>query len=245
MPESPFVRPSKATLDKLGVAIPNLGVDLSALSHPLVVKAQTVPGKVEAGGSVRIQSLTDQPWYQAKVNDLRGIVGSFVCPYPDMDLPLSWWLSDAGHRKQDSKQDDFYENLPIDSTTRTPVLWDWRRWDAERAFEAHLAVKRAIRAVGRASMRSGQTESLLFTKRSEVRVRIRIKDHEDAYLAISMRGVTDKETFGLILSSFKEVPSDDWLPEPKGAVGIQPEPGEIIFSTLLSVAAQHSLLSED
>ncbi|GAA1350196.1 hypothetical protein GCM10009636_08450 [Arthrobacter koreensis] len=245
MPESPFVRPSKAVLDKLAIAVPDLGVDLSKLDHPLVVKAQTVPGKVAAGGSVRIQSLNDQPWYQAKVNDLRGIVGSFECPHPGMDLPVSWWLSDAGHRKQDSRQDDFYDNLPEDPTTRTPVQWDWMRWDAERAVEAQQAVKRAIRTVGRASMRSGQTESLLFTERSEVRVRIRIKDHEDAYLAISMCGVTDKETFALILSSFKEVPSDDWLPEPQGAVGIKPEPGEIIFSTLLSVAAQHSLLSED
>lgn len=245
MPESSSVRPTKAALLKLGIELPNLGVSLSSIGHPLVAKAQSVPEKVQSGGAVRILSLKDRLWYQAKVNDLRGIVASFECPFPEMELPASWWLGGAGNRKQDSAQDDFYENLQNDPASRTPTTWDWRRWDAESAEAARVGVQRTVRTVARTSLRSGQPESFIFAQRSEVRVRIRIKDHEDAYLAISAHGIPDKETFALILSSFREVDANDWLPEPGGAVGIDPEPGEIVFSTLLSVKAQKSLLNED
>jgi hypothetical protein len=56
----------------LNLPIPNLGVRLSDLNHPLVVKSQQVPDEVASGSAERVRSLTDRVWFKIKTGQWRG-----------------------------------------------------------------------------------------------------------------------------------------------------------------------------
>jgi hypothetical protein len=67
------VRPTRATLDDLGQPIPNLGIALEDLGHPVIVRAQQLPERVDAGGVERIAALDDRPWFKVKVDNWRAV----------------------------------------------------------------------------------------------------------------------------------------------------------------------------
>jgi hypothetical protein len=79
---------------------------------------------------------------------------------------------------------------------------------------------------------------------TDVRVRILMLKDGQIYLAISSVGATDPDFFALVLSAFDGLTADDWLPEPGPYLQVQPDPGEILWSTILSPEAQQSLLDE-
>ncbi len=64
------------------------------------------------------------------------------------------------------------------------------------------------------------------------------------YIAIGAHGLADPKTYALLMSSFPDVNVDDWLPEPDGIAEIPVEPGEMVFSAILSTASQGQLLEE-
>lgn len=240
------VRPTKVCLEQIGVKIPNLATNLADLDHPVVAKAQTIPESVEANGATRIVSLKEKLWWRVKVGDWRGGASCFEPP-EDADTPYSpcWWLALAGKRKGDSTQDDFYDNLPADPLTRTPGSWDWRRWNAEVAVASTDAVQRTVRNAARHAVKSGTPTSFRLAARQEVRIRIAIKNNDEAYLAVAVDGIPDAKTFALVLSSFPGVENDAWLAEPEGVLGLHPERGEIIYSTILTTEAQQELWKDD
>jgi hypothetical protein len=110
------VRPTRSALADLGVSVPTLGVTLEDVDHELVARAQQVPERVAAGGATRIISLDDLIWFKVKTETWRGAATRHAVRPVDGDAdestPLGcWWLGAAGTRRQDSGQDDFYEQL--------------------------------------------------------------------------------------------------------------------------------------
>ena len=87
------VRPTRRCLDDLGVAVPNLGVVLSGLEHPLVGKAQRLPAEENAGRAETIKSLTDRRWYKVKVSSWRGAGGSLEGELPDATAFTRWLMA--------------------------------------------------------------------------------------------------------------------------------------------------------
>jgi hypothetical protein len=57
-------------------------------------------------------------------------------------------------------------------------------------------------------------------------------------------GKIDPDFFALLLSAFDGLRADDWLPEPGPYLQVQREPGEILWSTILSPEVQQGLLKE-
>src|SRR5690242_16854472 len=111
------VRPTRAALDDIGQPVPDLGLALEDLPSELLVKAQRLPDQVAAGGADRIVSVDDRVWFKVKTGDWRGAATQYDVrngDSPDDDVICSWWLCSAGHRKADSAQDDFYDQLKIE-----------------------------------------------------------------------------------------------------------------------------------
>jgi hypothetical protein len=55
----------------------------------------------------------------------------------------------------------------------------------------------------------------------------------EAYLAIGAEGFFDPRILAVILTAVPGIAPDDWIPEPKGAFGLEPRLGEILYSTLI------------
>jgi hypothetical protein len=108
MEDRDHVRPTRACLSDLGIAVPSLRVHLHELEHPLVVKAQATPAQVSSGGGERIRSLDDRVWFKVKTASYRGAAGQIP---PLTHIAHTWWLTAGGDRVADSPQHDFYALL--------------------------------------------------------------------------------------------------------------------------------------
>jgi hypothetical protein len=62
----------------------------------------------------------------------------------------------------------------------------------------------------------------------------------DTYLAVGVENIADPKIFAVIINAVPGVDGESWLPEPGGVLGLTPQPGEVIWSTILppSVASQ-------
>jgi len=62
----------------------------------------------------------------------------------------------------------------------------------------------------------------------------------DTYLAVGAENIADPKIFAVIINAVPGVDGESWLPEPGGVFGLTPQPGEVIWSTILppSIAAQ-------
>jgi hypothetical protein len=85
--------------------------------------------------------------------------------------------------------------------------------------------------------------SLLGLGERDVRVRIRVLADGEAYLAISFRNTMEEKFMVAVLGSLFSVAADDWQVEPTSPLELPLEPGEVVWSTLLSTDAQHALLT--
>jgi len=252
------VGPTRRVLAQLAIPIPNLGVRLSDLDHPLVVKAQALPDEVAAGAGEQIQSLTDLRWFKIKTGSWRGAVRKVAAEVgPSVVSVLEtywqwWWLGAAGCRQADSPQHDFYEVLRLEahrsgphscSTARLlPTDWDARRLSAEAAVFAKIRVQRAVRAAARESLLTSSAATFQIGD-GAVHVRIRVLADGQAYIAVGATNITDAGFFAVLFTSFAGIGYAEWLPEPGGAVDITPGPGEIVWSTILTPEAQQQILS--
>jgi len=238
---------------------PTLDIPLSELEHPLVVRAQAVPALVATHGAERIRSLTDRIWLKVKTGTWRGAAGNVEDQLGEGAKPLLeacdawWWLVAAGARQSDSPQHDFYTRLNGEAhaggpnTCSTDFLlpepWDLKRLEAELALAVATTAPKLVRRAAAESMRHGDIRG--FTAgATDVRVRIRMLEDGQVYLAIGSTGVTDADLFALLLSAFSDLTVEDWLPEPGPYLHVQPVPGEILWSTMLSTDAQRALLDE-
>lgn len=246
------VRPTLRCLrEDLGITPPPINDPLHKLDHPVVRKVQMVPEEVAAGSAERIRSLTDRVWFKQRVGDYRAAVTSLLAEDP---CRAGWWLGAAGARVAGSP-DDFYAELEAAARRRakgTPAeadtSWllpgdeDQKRRKAEQALAAVASVKAVVRRLIARSLRAGGgwTAEL---RRHRISAHVRANDGE-AYLVVCAEGFLDPNFIAVILASVPGVPADDWLAEPGGAVGIDPAPGQIIYSTLIPPDVQCAILEE-
>ncbi len=224
------VRPTKRCIADLGASLPDLGIPVEEIDHPIVVNAQSVPEQRDAGGAERVVALADRVWFKVKTSDHRAAVtelrGEEV---PDRVRPSrgAWWIGAAGRRQADSPQRDFYAALQRECTTgRTvssdhlmPADWDWKRLAAEQAvaeFREH-----------------------------RIKAPVRAEDGNEAYLAIFAEGVPDPQMFALLLDCVPGVRPEDWQAEPSPLAEMEPGSGEIIWSTLFPSEVATAVLELD
>lgn len=241
------VRPTRRVLDSLGVPIPVLTTLLHEVTHPLVAKAQSVPRDVASGGGERIRSLSDRVWFKVKRARQRGACTQLRADELNaLTIPHPWWLGAAGTRTADSRT-DFYAQLAAydkDSTELLPSEWDRRRLEAEAATLAVRVTRAALQEAVSRALVSGDIIVVRLGER-DVRVRIRVMQDGEAYLAISFVNSMDPEFITTVLDAIPGVDASDWQPEPSSPLHLVLEPGEMIFSTLLSIEVQRNLAAHD
>ncbi len=254
------VRPTKRALNDLGMSFPPLTHELEQVKHPLVQHAQRVPEEVDAGGAERIRELDDRVWFKTKVGASRGAVGRALTPTEftadrDNGLPArAWWLVAAGKRQADTASSDFYSQIAAEcrragigkgrtsSEGLLPAEPDYRRWAAERAALVVEAIKRVVRE---AIARSAQTANLCVAEASAHRIGALVQSREgETYLAVTAEGYVDHKVLAIILSSVPGVCNDDWMAEPGPVLGIEPNDGQFVFSTMLPPVALSAILEE-
>jgi hypothetical protein len=240
------VRPTRRTLEQLGIALPPIQKFLHLLPHPIVQKAQRLPEEMSGGGGERVLMLEDRLWFKVKrqrwravCTELRGV---------DLErLPFShsWWMGSAGVRTADSG-DDFYATLApftTDSSPLLPTTWDEKRLVAEAGTLAVAVTQEAVIEAVAEALKSGEIIVLTLAQR-DVRIRLKVLPDGEAYIAISFINTMEIEFMTTVLSSVPGVAPHDWQPEPTSPLHLPLEPGEMIFSTMLSIDAQRLLLGD-
>lgn len=130
--EQPTVRPTLRTLHALNIKLPDAYTSLADLEHPVVVKSQSVPIQVHAGGGERFLAITDRLWWKVKVNRWRAAV-------VNASGEDSWWIGMAGLREDGSKTDFYAKHANLfkrhgNSEPWLPQVDDYKR----EAIEKHL-----------------------------------------------------------------------------------------------------------
>jgi hypothetical protein len=257
MPEQ--VRPTKRMLESASIPVPDISQNLGLLDHVLVDKARATVESIEAGSGKRVVSIKDRVLFKVKTDDWRAVlidVGSDLVHLEEKHADCIrsaqawWWIGDAGHRKGDSKQSDFYARLKVqafaggkntcDSSFLLPSAWDAKRLDAELALAAITRLQASVRNMAARSLASGdpQTEEI---GNAMLRIRVLMKPDGIVYIAIGAMGMADPKFFALVLTALPGVRKEDWEPEPGAGLGIAPEAGEILWSAILSNEAQAEL----
>lgn len=67
-------------------------------------------------------------------------------------------------------------------------------------------------------------------------------DSGDQYVAFIAKNVLDVRVLAAMLDAFPGLDKDDWAPEPGGAFGLDPGPGEVVFSALLPAEVADRIL---
>jgi acetamidase/formamidase len=256
-PEDHQVRPTKRSLDDLGLAFPDIAEPLSGFDHPLIQKAQGTPATVEAGGAEPVRSLSDRIWFKCKIADLRGIVARLTSAEREAcGLPpeVPWWIGAAGVRRDDSAN-DFYKLIEAEAIREgkgtgrpstdhlLPQQVDRERLEAETATLLVQGLRDLVLSLIAASLKDGSPYYAEVTGHRVTAVVRASEDATEAYLAITAEGFSDPRVLGIILSAVPGIDKDDWLPEPGGAAGIDPNPGQIIWSTIIPPAVQANILT--
>lgn len=251
------VRPTQLCLTMLGIEVPSLEVRLPGLSHDLIAEAQRLPEAHAAGGAERILSLSDRLWFKAKTGRWRGAAtllsekDQAQLGGPPVDL-APWWLGAGGFRR-DGDPADFYAFLAAaakrDAKSSSaiacsdrwlPVDWDWERLRLEHAVAWVYQVRRMIGGLIARSLRTGRIYQADFMQYS-VKAMARACDG-DTYLIIGFDHIADPKVLAVILTSAPGVDRDSWMVEPGDVIGIEPAPGEIIWSTILPPGTAAQLL---
>ncbi|MDQ6525012.1 hypothetical protein RB608_15440 [Nocardioides sp. LHD-245] len=238
----PRVRPTLRCLGDLGESLPDIGKRLDELDEPVVVGAQSLPERRDAGGAERVLALTDRVWFKVKTSDRRAVVTELRRDdLPDWVPPTrgSWWIGAAGRRQSDSAQHDFYAVLEKECTTGKtvssehllPLEKDWKRLALEQAFAWRVDMKRLVVRLVAESVKSGRPVSAEF-RNHRITALVRADNGHEGYLAIVADGIADPEMYALLLDAVPEVSADDWQLEPSKVAGLEPKSGQLIWSTL-------------
>jgi hypothetical protein len=245
-----YVRPTRRCLSELKVDLPDLGTLLHELEHPLIMRAQQVPERVRAGSGERIRSLTDRVWFKVKTSAWRGAAGQLPPVIESIDQ--TWWLVAGGTRADDSAQHDFYSRISADAhsgganTCSTDFLlpdeWDAARFLGEVAVFAQRVVRAQTRVAAGESLLNGDIRAFDIGDRN-VRVRVKLLDDGQVYLAIGTTGSIDREFVVTLLSAIPGLSGEDWMPEPSDTLGFDPSPGEILWSAMIGPNIQEELVA--
>lgn len=245
------VRPTKRSLDDLGLSFPSLAVPLQDIEHELIAKAQRLPDEHASGGTERILSISDRLWFKVKVSKHRGAAGH-VTDHPE-DTPPLWWLVAAGIRRADSKGQDFYANLDaecqreargrstaVNSDHLLPQDIDFRRFRTEQVTLGVVALQQAVREAICRSTHSGQPVSAT-TNGQRLIVWVKSKE-ADTYLAISTEGFLDHNEIAIVLNAVPGMTADDWQIEPGEVLGITPGIGQLVYSAIIPPESLASII---
>jgi hypothetical protein len=256
LPQDDQVRPTKRCLDDLGLTFPDAAEPLSEIDHPLIQKAQATPATVGAGGAEPVRSLSDRVWFKSKITDLRGIVTRLTpaeCEARGLPLEIPWWIGAAGVRRADSA-DDFYKLIEAEAAREgrgtgepstdhlLPQEIDKQRLELETAALLARGLRDLVLNIIAKSLQDGRAYFAEVTGHRVTAV-VRASDESEAYLAVSGEGFVDPRVLAIILKAVPGIDEDDWLPEPGGVAGIDPGPGEIIWSTIIPPAVQEDILA--
>ncbi|MGQ7312858.1 hypothetical protein ACUOFU_14210 [Microbacterium arabinogalactanolyticum] len=236
------VRPTKRSLDDLGVRFPPLDTPLHEIGHELISKAQRLPDEHAAGGAERILAISDRVWFKVKVGEHRGAGGRIEAG--DCDVPHQWWLVAGGLRRADSKEQDFYGGLEtecrraasgtsaaVNSDHLLPQEIDSLRFTAEQAALGVIALQKAVREGIADSAHSGAPVEATAGRQ---RLIIWVKSGDaDTYLAISAEGFLDPKEIAIILDAVPGMTADDWAIEPGEVLGITPDVGQLVYSAMI------------
>ncbi|WP_315093265.1 hypothetical protein [uncultured Cellulomonas sp.] len=247
------VRPTIRCLkEDLQLKLPPAHVPLDEIDEQVITKVQMTPAEVAANAAERIKSLRDRIWFKQRAGDFRAAVTEIRDS--GSDLVDGWWLGAAGARSQGSP-DDFYAELEAtakrhgkgtkvgtDTSWLLPTEDDTNRLILERVYEVTKSIRETVRRLVAKSLRTGKPWTVSVTRHS-VTAHVRAADGE-AYLIVCAEGWFEPEVIAVILSSVPGIPQDDWQVEPGGAVGVEPAPGQIIYSTLIPPAVQDAMLDE-
>lgn len=255
VPEAIGVRPTRRCLGDLGADLPDLGLRLEEIDQPIIVSAQAIPERREAGGAERVVALTDRVWFKVKTSDHRAAVTELRGDeIPDRVRPSrgAWWIGAAGRRQADSPHRDFYAMLQRECTIGTavsshhllPTDWDWKRLAAEHAVAWRRTMKRTVIQLVATSLKNGQLAVAEF-RGHRVKALARGENSHEAYLAIIAEGVPDPQMFALLLDCVPGVAAEDWQPEPSPLAEMNPGSGEIIWSTLFPSEVANDILDLD
>jgi hypothetical protein len=249
------VRPTKRCIGDLEVDLPDLGVPLNEITHPVVTSAQSLPERRDAGGAERVVSLSDRVWFKVKTSDHRAAATELGSgEVPDWTPPRrgAWWIGAAGRRQDDSPQRDFYAVLKRECTSGKSVStahllpgdWDWKRLSAEQAVAWRRSMKRMVIELIATSLKTGHMALAEF-RSHRVMALVRASNGHEAYLAIVAEGIPDPQVIALLLDCVPGVDRDDWQAEPSPVAGIDPGPGEVIWSTLFPSDVASAILDLD
>ncbi|NMO51040.1 hypothetical protein HH310_07530 [Actinoplanes sp. TBRC 11911] len=169
-----------------------------------------------------------------------------------MDL-ARWWLGAAGFRR-DGDPADFYAALEatakrdakaVTASVRTdrwlPATWDWERLRLEHAVAWEAQIRRLVGTLIARSLRTGRTYQ---ADLAHYRVKAMALAHDgETYLVVGFDHLADPRVLAVILASVPGVDRDSWMVEPGNVMGIEPEPGEIVWSTILPPAVAARLLA--
>ena len=250
------VRPTKRALTDLGLGFPHLEEPLEELDHELIVKAQKLPDVHAAGGAKRITAIVDRVWFKLKVDDYRGVAGQFSALADT--APAMWWIGAAGHRKNDTPNQDFYSRLQNEcereakkdrahtAKTRSvhlgPQEIDRARYVAELAALTSVALRKIVREAICRSAHSGHQVSAA-TQNQRITAWVKSLDGE-TYLAIATDGFLDPKEIAIILDAVPGMNADEWMIEPGEVLGITPGRGELVFSAILPAESLAMLLED-
>jgi hypothetical protein len=249
------VRPTRRCIRDLGVDLPDLGLPLNEIAHPVIASAQSLPEQRDAGGAERVVSLSDRVWFKVKTSDHRAAATELAASeVPDWTPQTrgAWWIGAAGRRQDDSPQRDFYAALKRECTSGKSVStdhllpgdWDWKRLSAEQAVAWRRAMKRMVIGLIATSLKTGHTAIAEF-RSHRIMALVRAGNGHEAYLAIVAEGVPDPQIIALLLDCLPGVDRDDWQAEPSSVAGMNPGPGEIIWSTLFPSEIAGAILDLD
>jgi hypothetical protein len=238
------VRPTRKSLGDLGLTIPPINEPLHEIDDKHVREMQKMPERVLVGGAERILRITDHVWFKYKSSDVRAAVGKLkesevvrsVQPIPELGR---WWIGAAGRRQADSGQHDFYELLPTSSDDLLPNDWDEDRLEAEVTLRWTIRVRRVVRELITLSLQSGSPMAATVVDHY---IRARVTDGDEVYLTLGTGGIYDPKVIAVILDSVPRVSIDDWFTEPSGTLGIEPQSGEVVWSTILPDETRQELL---
>ncbi len=120
----------------------------------------------------------------------------------------------------------------VSSVHLKPVQDDFRRWQLEAAAQTVIALKKMVREV---IARSAQTGAAWECTVDQFQIKALLRNEgEEAYLALSATGFWDYKIVAILLSAVPGVDAEDWQVEPSEVMGIEPEAGQVIYSTLLT-----------
>ena len=161
-----------------------------------------------------------------------------VRPIPELGR---WWIGAAGRRQADSGQHDFYALLPTSSESLLPTSWDADRLEAEVVLRWTVEVREVVRRLITMSLQTGE---LAVATVVDHYIRAQVTDGDEVYLTLGTGGIYDPKVIAVILDSVPRVSIDDWFIEPSGTLGIEPQTGEVIWSTMLPDETRQEFLGQ-